>query len=611
MDYSGAPAISTRTPTAAIAHSSRLVFDSVPNPMPYQHHVTTRTSRNVIPAICLLVLTTGGCLNHAGIPTPPSPRIPWRPTGSAQVVVTEAKSIVWPRTVHVQGNLLSDERVVVGAKVAGRIASLGEDILHQPVELGSEVRAGDVLARLETAELELKVQQAESQLEQVRATLGLEKDQEESQLDPSKVPSVVQEKALWDAAQDNWSRAKALERETAISGEELQQRKSLVDVAAARYESALHSVNESIAMLGVRRAELGLARQALQDAEIRAPFDGRDRAAVCRAGAYVQVGQPVVVLVKVDPWRFRASVPEREATAVQVGQRVTIRIEGEQTNLDAVIVRISPSVEMSNRALTVEAVERPDSRVGQAARGRACRGPQLRRGLFAEADIHVDPTAQTLAVPRAAMREFAGVEKVWCVVDGEATEQRVETGRQNDAYVEILSGLSAGDVVVVDGFPKQAGPVEVVSVTTVSHCDELLTAMLLTEADRVQWLARVCVERPVFAMMLIAAMVVAGAASYLQLGVDRFPRMDLPSVYVRTTYRGAAPQEIETEITQRLEDAVATVEGIDELRSVSSDGVSLLLLTFESTATSTRPHRTCATRSTACSTACRPAQIRP
>ncbi len=96
-----------------------------------------------------------------------------------------------------------------------------------------------------------------------------------------------------------------------------------------------------------------------------------------------------------------------------------------------------------------------------------------------------------------------------------------------------------------------------------------------------QWLARVCVERPVFAMMLIAAMVVAGAASYLQLGVDRFPRMDLPSVYVRTTYRGAAPQEIETEITQRLEDAVATVEGIDELRSISSDGVSLLLLTFE------------------------------
>ena len=88
--------------------------------------------------------------------------------------------------------------------------------------------------------------------------------------------------------------------------------------------------------------------------------------------------------------------------------------------------------------------------------------PQLRRGLFAEADIHVDPAARTLAVPRAAVREFAGVEKVWRVADGEAAEQQVETGRQNDAFAEILGGLSAGDVVVVEDFPKQAGPVEVV-----------------------------------------------------------------------------------------------------------------------------------------------------
>ncbi len=95
-----------------------------------------------------------------------------------------------------------------------------------------------------------------------------------------------------------------------------------------------------------------------------------------------------------------------------------------------------------------------------------------------------------------------------------------------------------------------------------------------------QWLAEICVKRPVFAVMLILALVVAGVASYLQLGVDRFPKMDLPSVYVRTTYRGAAPEEIESEISQVLEDAVATVEGIDELRSISSEGASLIILTF-------------------------------
>lgn len=80
--------------------------------------------------------------------------------------------------------------------------------------------------------------------------------------------------------------------------------------------------------------------------------------------------------------------------------------------------------------------------------------------------------------------------------------------------------------------------------------------------------------------MLVMAFVVAGVASYFRLGIDRFPRIDLPSVFVRTSYPGAASQEIESEVTQILEDAVATVAGIDELRSISSDGASLLLLTF-------------------------------
>jgi HAE1 family hydrophobic/amphiphilic exporter-1 len=80
--------------------------------------------------------------------------------------------------------------------------------------------------------------------------------------------------------------------------------------------------------------------------------------------------------------------------------------------------------------------------------------------------------------------------------------------------------------------------------------------------------------------MLILALVVAGAAAYWQLATDRFPKVDFPTVYVRTALPGAAPEEIESEITQLLEDAVATVEGIDELRSISTDSASLLLLTF-------------------------------
>ena len=386
-------------------------------------------------------------------PAPPAP--------PAKVVVAIADSVVWPRTVHVQGNLVCDERVVVGAKVAGRIAELGQDTANQTVDLGSAVRAGDLLARLETDELQLKVQQAESQLEQVRATLGLEVNEDDSLLDPAKVPSVVQEKSLWDAALDNWKRAQALEQETAISGEELQQRKSAVDVAAARYESALHSVNESVAQLGVRRAELGLARQALQDAEVRAPFDGIVEQRFVAPGAYVQVGAPIVMLDKVDPWRFRSSVPEREAASVQLGQEVLVHIEGELDPLKAKVTRISPSVDLSNRSLTVEAspvAGDASDAVGSSAPPAA----RLRRGLFAEADMVVDPESRTIAVPRIAVREFAGVEKVWRIDNGSAVDQRVVTGRRTAELIEILEGLAEKDVVVVDGFPQQAGPVEIV-----------------------------------------------------------------------------------------------------------------------------------------------------
>jgi HAE1 family hydrophobic/amphiphilic exporter-1 len=96
----------------------------------------------------------------------------------------------------------------------------------------------------------------------------------------------------------------------------------------------------------------------------------------------------------------------------------------------------------------------------------------------------------------------------------------------------------------------------------------------------VQWLAEICVRRPVFAVMIIAALVVAGIAAYTQLGIDRFPNIDMPMVYVRTTYPGAASTEVESEVTQVLEDAAAGVTGLDELRSITNDGSSFLLLSF-------------------------------
>ncbi len=95
------------------------------------------------------------------------------------------------------------------------------------------------------------------------------------------------------------------------------------------------------------------------------------------------------------------------------------------------------------------------------------------------------------------------------------------------------------------------------------------------------WLAEVCVKRPVFALMLITALVVAGIVAFPSLGVDRFPNMDLPQIYVSSIYVGAAAEEVESEVSSVIEDAVATVAGIDELRSISWDGRSFVIITIE------------------------------
>jgi hydrophobic/amphiphilic exporter-1 (mainly G- bacteria), HAE1 family len=95
-----------------------------------------------------------------------------------------------------------------------------------------------------------------------------------------------------------------------------------------------------------------------------------------------------------------------------------------------------------------------------------------------------------------------------------------------------------------------------------------------------QRLAALCVKRPVFATVLILSLTVIGAFSFTRLGVDRYPKVDFPTVLVTTVQPGAAPEQIETEITDKIEEAVNTISGIDELRSVSSEGISQVIVAF-------------------------------
>ena len=94
-------------------------------------------------------------------------------------------------------------------------------------------------------------------------------------------------------------------------------------------------------------------------------------------------------------------------------------------------------------------------------------------------------------------------------------------------------------------------------------------------------LAQLCIKRPVFATMLILSLVVVGVFSYFSLGVDLFPKVDIPTVQVLVVDRGASPQEIETEVSKKIEDAVNTISQVDQVQSTSSEGQALVIVTFE------------------------------
>ena len=356
-----------------------------------------------------------------------------KPEAAPQPAVVTARLETWPRLVHVQGTLEADDQVVVGAKVAGRVEQVS-------VEIGSRVQKDKtVLATLDVRDLRLREQQAEAQLAQACAKLGLKPADDETKLNPAELPAVREAASLRAQAQENWKRAQDIRvnQKEAITDEEFEERKAAWEVARAKHDAAINDAREQIALVGVRRAELGLAKQVLEDARILAPFDGIVKQRYVAPGAYLQVGQQVVSLVRTDKVRFRAGVPEREAVLVREGQKVDLKIEGQPAPYHAAVSRIAPALDPANRSLTVEAdLPNPELR--------------LRAGLFAEGDIAVDPDAKTLAVPAAAVSEFAGVEKVWLVRSGKAEPRRIETGRHDGSRVEILTGLSAGDVVAAD-----------------------------------------------------------------------------------------------------------------------------------------------------------------
>ena len=340
------------------------------------------------------------------------------------------------RTIPITGSLLPVDQTPVSLQVAGRIEAI-------EVDLGSVVKRGDVIARLDAADYELRVRQAAAALGQARARVGLPVDGTDDRADTERSSPVTEAKAVLDEARASRDRIQALSQQGILSTSELETATATYKVSQSRYEEALEEARIRMAQLQQRRAEYEIARKQLADTVVRAPFDGAVQERRANVGEYLAVGSPVVVLVRTDPLRLRVEVSERDAIRVRVGLPVRVTVEGDAESYLGEVKRLSPAIAEGSRTLIVEA--------DIPGRGR------LRPGAFARGQIIIEAESTAITVPTDAVISFAGVEKAFLAVDGKAVEKRVVTGDRGKGWLEVVDGLKAGDVVILAPGNLQTG----------------------------------------------------------------------------------------------------------------------------------------------------------
>jgi RND family efflux transporter MFP subunit len=360
-----------------------------------------------------------------------------------QVRVATAAETDATRVVSASGTLAADDQVVLGTKVIGRLSEIS-------VDLGSQVKKGQAIARVDQSDYRLRVEQAEAALQQARVRLGLAPAGNSDRVDIEQTSLVRQAAAVLKEATLSHNRMVELWERNLIARAELDTAVSQLTVAEGRYQDSLEEVRNRQAVLLQRRSELEIARQQFADTVIYSPIDGAVRERQASIGQYLPAGAPVVTLVRTDPLRLRLAVPEREAGLVRAGQTVDLTVEGDANKYQGRVVRLSPVIAEDSRTLMIEA-EVPN------------RQNLLRPGSFAKADIVIESGQRVVTVPFDAIVTFAGIEKVLGVADDVAVEKRVRTGRRIGDRVEIIEGIAAGDEVVVQPGNLVAGePVQVI-----------------------------------------------------------------------------------------------------------------------------------------------------
>ena len=388
---------------------------------------------------CLLVVQGLACTKAA-----PRAEGDKAETGAAQgkgVTLALVTELAIEQTIEISGSLDADEQVTVGAKMPGRLASMD-------IDLASPVTRGQILARMETTDSQLRVEQASAALAQSRAQLGLPPDGTDQAVDSENTAIVKHARATLGEAQANRARARALAAEGLIPRMDL----DAAEATAVRAETAVQSAREEVrireATMRQRRSELRMARQQLEDSVVRSPLDGIVQMRRGSVGEYLAAGAPIAEIVRIDPLRLRVAIPEREAASVRQGQPVRVRIHGDDTSYEGTVSRLAPAIDPQSRTLLVESdIKNPG---------------HLRPGSLVTAHIVVS-SKPAPTVPASAIVRFAGLSKVITVEEGKAREKQVTPGKTSGDRVEILSGLAVGESVVVKpGSLQQGQPVLVV-----------------------------------------------------------------------------------------------------------------------------------------------------
>ncbi|HUE81119.1 MAG TPA: efflux RND transporter periplasmic adaptor subunit [Pyrinomonadaceae bacterium] len=390
--------------------------------------------------ICFFALIGAGC--KSDYPASARQNRPGEGETARQVRTARVSETPFGETVVANGTLAAFDQTIASVKVPGRLSTIS-------VDFGSVVRRGQRIAQVDQQDYRLRVQQVEASLAQARARLGLSPDGSDDRVEPEATGTVRQARAVLDEARLNRERSAQLVQQGIVARAEFDAVEAAYKVAESRYQDALEEIRNRQALLAQRRSELALARQQLADTVVLAPLDGIVQERRASVGEYLAAGAPVVNIVKMDPLRLRAEVPEREAGTIRTGQNVRVIVEGDPNLYLGQIMRLSPVISQQSRMLLVEADVRNNG--------------TLRPGAFVRAEIVTDDAKMAVTVPSSAIVTFAGIEKVITVQNGRALEKPITTGRRNVDFTEIVAGVNVGEQVIVEPGNLQSGqPIEVV-----------------------------------------------------------------------------------------------------------------------------------------------------